>query len=541
MANLVSTSNPDDQPTLPAPPGKGRATEPAAVAGSADAGAAAEGHEKQFGDYLLLSEVARGGMGIVYRARQQGLNRVVALKMILDGRLAGADDLQRFLTEAEAAARLQHPNIVAVHEVGQVDGQYFFSMDYIDGPSLAARLAAGPLPSKVAGRYVRTVARAVHYAHGKGILHRDLKPGNILLDADDEPHITDFGLAKKLGGTSSQTRTGAIMGTPSYMAPEQAAGKTRELGPACDVYGLGAVLYELLTGRPPFGSESALDTIRHVLDRLPVPPRLLNPKVDRDLETICLKCLEKDPRRRYSSAQALADDLQRYLNGEPITARSFNVLDRLLSTLEHSQDFADFSSWSAMLLWFAAIIFVSHLVTFLLIWTDLPRELHWLSWLPRGAQFLLLAAVFCWQRRGRSLLPTNAAERQLWTIWLGYLLAYQLSVIVCREFFHRGLTIQGLRHGEDLLRYPFSAILSGLAFFVMGSGYWGRCYAFGAIFFVLAALMPLHLDWAPLEFGGLWSIVLLWIGLYLRRTGQQVKEEAARQAKREGTAAASGE
>ena len=209
--------------------------------------------ERFFGDYELLAEVARGGMGVVYRARQITLNRTVALKMILAGKLADADDVQRFRTEAEAAARLTHPNIVAVHEVGEIQGQHFFSMEFIDGSNLAQRLSGGPVPGRDAARYVRQIARAVHYAHRQGILHRDLKPSNILLDSDDEPHITDFGLAKRLGNhDSGQTRSGAILGTPSYMAPEQAQGKIRELGPACDIYSLGAILYELLTGRPPF-------------------------------------------------------------------------------------------------------------------------------------------------------------------------------------------------------------------------------------------------------------------------------------------------
>jgi serine/threonine protein kinase len=529
MSNSVSsTPDPHDLPTLPAP---ARSPEAANVTVSAAVelppAPGPEPGQREFGDYDLLAEIARGGMGVVYRARQKGLNRVVALKMILAGRLAGQDDLKRFRTEAEAAARLQHPNIVQVHEVGEVDGQYFFSMEFIEGPSLAQKLAAGLLPSRVAARYVQLIARAVHYAHGKSILHRDLKPSNILLDADDQPHITDFGLAKKLGpGACGQTQSGAVMGTPSYMSPEQASGKTRELGPGCDVYGLGAVLYELLTGRPPFRSETPLDTIRHVLDREPVPPRLLNPKVDRDLETICLKCLEKDPRHRYPSAAALAEDLEHYQNGEAIGARSFNVFERLLTTLERSQHVVDFHSWSTMLLLFAPIVLLSHLATFLLIQRELPSSLAWLHWLPRGAQFALLVAVFLWQCRGRSLLPTNAAERQLWTLWIGYMAAYEVSVIVYGMLVRRGLSIDDIPHGSELLRYPSSAVLSGLVFFVMGSNYWGRCYAIGALFFMLALVMPLRLDLAPLEFGALWSATLTFIGLHLRRIGLRVQAEA---------------
>jgi serine/threonine protein kinase len=495
---------------------------------------------QEFGDYDQLSEIARGGMGVVYRARQKGLNRIVALKMILAGRLAGPDDLKRFLTEAEAAARLQHPNIVQVHEVGKVDGQHFFCMEYIDGPTLAQRLAAGPLPSRSAARYVRTIAQAVHYAHRQGILHRDLKPSNILIDVHDEPHVTDFGLAKKLGGGSGQTLSGAVMGTPSYMAPEQAAGKIGELTPACDVYGLGAVLYECLTGKPPFRSETPVDTLLHVMDREPVPPRLLNPKVDRDLETICLKCLEKDTRHRYGSAEALAEDLDRYLNGESIAARSFNVLDRLLTTLERSQHDVDFSSWSTMLFWFAPIVFLSHLATFLLIENELPAGMGWLHWLPRGAQFLLMAGIFFYycRSRGRSVLPTNAAERQLWSLWLGYIAAYEISVFIFSELRAQGLTIPGLARAGDLLRYPTSAVLSGVVFFAMGSSYWGRCYAVGMVFFVLAALMPLHLRWSPISFGLVWAVILVVIGFRLRRLGQRLQAECAKAQERSAEKAA---
>ncbi len=485
---------------------------------------------REFGDYDLLAEIARGGMGVVYRARQRGLNRVVALKMILAGRLAHAEDLQRFLTEAEAAARLQHPNIVAVHEVGQVDGQYFFSMDFIDGPSLSERLKNGPVSGRAAARYVRTIARAVHHAHRQGILHRDLKPGNILLDAADEPHVTDFGLAKKLGADTGQTRTGAIMGTPSYMAPEQAAGRIRELGPACDIYSLGAVLYELLTGRPPFRSETPLDTVMQVLDHEPVPPRLLNPKADRDLETICLKCLEKEPRHRYPSAEALAEDLDRYLTGESISARSFNMLDRLLSTLEQSRHDVDFHTWSTMLLVFAPIVFLSHVATFLLTQSGVTDDLRWLKWMPRVVEFTLLAVLFAWHCRGRSLWPTNAAERQLWSLWLGYLAAYTVSVIVYSMLLNRGLSLYHSRRLDELIRYPTSAVLSGLVFFVMGSNYWGRCYAIGACFFGLALLMPLKLQLAPLEFGAAWGLVLTLIGLHLRRLNRRVNEEGKKKA-----------
>jgi WD40 repeat protein len=278
--------------------------------------------------YEVLGELGRGGMGVVYKARQVALNRVVALKMILAGAHAAEQDRARFRAEAEAIARLQHPGIVQVHEVGQHDGCPFFSLDYCPGGTLAERLAGKPLPPRDAAALVEALARAVHYAHDHGVVHRDLKPSNVLLAADGSPRITDFGLAKTLDAGSGHTRTGSVLGTPSYMAPEQAAGKTKELGPLVDVYALGALLYECITGRPPFQGPTPLDTIAQVLHDEPAAPRSLQPGVPRDLETVCLRCLEKEPARRYASAQALADDLRRYLDGEPVAARPAGALER---------------------------------------------------------------------------------------------------------------------------------------------------------------------------------------------------------------------
>ena len=283
---------------------------------------------RYFGDYELLLEIARGGMGVVYKAWQVNLNRVVALKMILAGQLAGPQDVQRFYTEAKAAAQLDHPGIVPVFEVGQNEGQHFFSMGFVEGKSLAARVAKGPLPPREAAELVRDVAQAVQYAHDKGVIHRDLKPGNILLDTDGRPRVTDFGLAKLTRSDSDLTSTGQILGTPSYMPPEQASGKTDQIGPAADIYALGAVLYCLLVGRPPFQAANPMDTLLQVLEQEPVPLRQLNAQIERDLETICLKCLAKSPDRRYVSALELSNDLNRFLNDQPILARPPSVWER---------------------------------------------------------------------------------------------------------------------------------------------------------------------------------------------------------------------
>jgi WD40 repeat protein len=276
---------------------------------------------QRFGDYELLEKIAEGGMGVVYRARQLSLNRLVAVKMIQPGRVGSPEMVLRFRAEAEAAASLHHPNIVAIHETGECEGQHYFSMDYIEGQNLAEAVREGPLPSARAAQLVAKIAAAVHYAHQHKILHRDLKPSNVLLDEAGEPRVTDFGLARRLGGDSSLTLTGQVFGSPRFMPPEQASGRRAAVGVHSDVYGLGAILYYLLTARPPFVGETMETTLAQVLEREPVSPRLLNASVPRDLETICLKCLEKEPARRYASAQAVADELGRFLRKEPILAR----------------------------------------------------------------------------------------------------------------------------------------------------------------------------------------------------------------------------
>jgi WD40 repeat protein/serine/threonine protein kinase/Flp pilus assembly protein TadD len=333
--------------------------------------------------YEVLCELGRGGMGVVYQARQQGLNRLVALKMILAGGHADAAELARFRIEAEAIARLQHPNVVQIHEVGEHEGRPFFALEYVAGGSLAKRLGGTPLPAEEAARLVEALARAVHVAHHQGVVHRDLKPANVLLTFSREPpasalpalaggqrlneavpKVTDFGLAKLLSGDAGQTRTGDVLGTPSYMAPEQAAGRTHDIGPAADVYALGAILYECLTGRPPFRAATVLATLEQVRSQEPVAPSRLQPSLPRDLETICLKCLQKEPGKRYAGADALADELRRFCDGVPIRARPVGATERVWRWAKRKPWIAGLSA-ALVVLSLAAIIGPSILVVFL--------------------------------------------------------------------------------------------------------------------------------------------------------------------------------
>lgn len=283
---------------------------------------------KYFGDYEILGEIARGGMGVVYKARQSRLNRIVAVKMILSGELASQESISRFFTEAQAAATLDHPGIVPVYEIGQHEGKHYFTMGYVEGQSLAQKVAQGPLDVQQAAMMTLKITEAIAYAHSHGVIHRDLKPANVLLDSHEEPKVTDFGLARKIDQDSGITHTGAVMGTPSYMPPEQAAGRTNQVGPRSDVYSLGAILYCLLTGNPPFRAATPIETMKQVLEKEPLSVHTMNSEVPKDLETICHKCLQKDPANRYDSATALALDLKRFLQGEPIEARSISFAER---------------------------------------------------------------------------------------------------------------------------------------------------------------------------------------------------------------------
>lgn len=389
-----------------------------------------------FGKYELLEEVGRGGMGVVYRARQRDLDRIVALKMILSSRLAGEDDVKRFYREARAAGSLRHAHIVGIHEVGELHGQHYFAMDFIAGKSLAAITKSGPLDPEWAAHCLASVARAVQFLHENGIVHRDLKPSNILIDSCGAAYVTDFGLAKVFG-EEDRTQTGVILGTAGYMAPEQAAGRTSAITPRSDIYGLGAILYEMLTGRPPFREDNQLNTILQVLEGEPTLPNRLNPRVPPELERICLKCLEKDPDRRYPSAAALADDLERYLRCEEIEARPAGLLDHVRRWVRRESGLA---SRLAIMGVVAIIMQTWHLLA--------GRSWHYhLNIKIAFAVWALLAIVFQWFLRRDK---TAEFARLAWAVSDPLLLTYVL--------------LNANEIGPILVGYPVLITASGLWF-----------------------------------------------------------------------------
>ncbi|MGB6045336.1 MAG: serine/threonine-protein kinase [Pirellulales bacterium] len=428
----------------------------------------------QFGDYELLEEIGRGGMGVVYKAWQSSLERTVALKMMLRGELASSDDLSRFRSEAEAAAGLNHRGIVPVYEVGQHDGHAYFSMQYIEGLDLAERLADGPMLSRDAAAILASVARAVHAAHLRGILHRDVKPSNILLDDDGEPHVTDFGLAKRISAQQSLTQTGAILGTPSFLAPEQAGGNRGEIGPATDVYGLGAVLYQMLTGRPPFQAATPLDTILLVLEQDPLPPRLLNPLADRELELIALRCLQKPIELRYGSADALANDLKAYLEGNPISARSGKFSAVMARWFRETHHVSILENWGLLWMWHAVVLLALCILTNVMHRRGFEEPAAYLVlW---GGGLAVWAPIF-WAIRRRAG-PVMFVERQVAHVWGG-------SVIASVGLF----AIEWILGLQVLTLSPVLGLINGIVFTVKAGILSGEFYIHAAVLFLTAAVM----------------------------------------------------
>ncbi|MBY0524594.1 MAG: serine/threonine protein kinase [Gemmataceae bacterium] len=402
-------------------------------------GAGAPNGELDFGNFELLGEIGRGGMGVIWKARQKDLDRIVAIKMILANHLASPVQVERFVAEAKTMAKLHHPNIVRIHETGQVAGQHYFVMEYIAGSSLAERARAGTVSPEKAARYVCTIARAVAHLHAQGIVHRDLKPSNILLDENDEPYVTDFGLVKMLGAGSQATTTGAILGTPAYMAPEQAAGQSEKVGPLSDVYSLGAILYDLVTGRPPFQETNPLDTLVQVIEGEPTRPCWVNPAIPPKLEMICLKCLEKAPEDRYASAAGVADDLERFLNGEDVEARPANpwALFRRWARREPSLVFR-----LCALLVFVCIVQVNY--------TILPL-------VSKGLHLEVLKILGLWMVA--SLACQWLVNRRVWVGWMPSIWSGVDAVLLTLL-----LRVTNTQNSPLLIGYPFLVAVSGLWF-----------------------------------------------------------------------------
>ncbi len=499
--------------------------DPHADTGCADTGSAAMGERPapsressrppSIQGYEILGELGRGGMGVVYKAKQLALGRIVALKMLHPGDEPSAESLGRFRTEAESAARLDHPHIVPIHEVGANEGRPFFTMRYVAGESLAQRLAReGPMGAREAAALLLPAARAIEYAHGRGVLHRDLKPSNILLDEAGVPLVADFGLARRIEAQSMEsrrdlTRSGAILGTPGYMAPEQASGGRGKLGPAVDVYGLGAVLYHMLTGRPPFQAASPIDTVLSVLEEDPVPPRVLNPRIDRDVEMIVLKSLQKPIELRYATAGAFADDLQAFLAGEPVAARSAGlrmVVARLLRETHHA---SVLENWGLLWMWHSLAILVLCGLTYGLQMAEVASPGPYILIWSVGASGWGLTF---WALRHRGG-PVTFVERQIAHVWGGSIAG------TCALF------IIEIAMGLPVLTLsPVLAILSGMIFVVKAAVLAGHFYVPAAASFFAALPMALYPRAAIPIFGIVTAASFFLPGLAYHRRRRRVDE-----------------
>jgi serine/threonine-protein kinase len=432
----------------------------------------------KLGDYQLQEELGRGGMGV---ARQT--------------------ERERFQAEAQAAARLDHPGIVPVYEVGEINGRPYFSMKYIRGTTLAQRLAEGPMPSREAAKLLVAVAKAIHFAHEKGVLHRDLKPSNILIDEQGQPHVTDFGLAKQISDEQSLTKTGAILGTPAYMAPEQAAGNRGQMGPQSDVYSLGVVLYHMLTGRPPFQGASPVETVLMVLEQDPVPPRMLNQHADRDLEMICLRCLQKPTDLRYATAAALARDLDAYLNDESISARSGRFAQVLAGWMRETHHAAVLENWGLLWMWHSLVLFfVCGLTNVLFLWGYREPDDRWIYFLLWTAGLGAWAAVF-WALR-RRMGPVTFVERQIAHVWAGCMISIGLL-----------FPLESWLQLDVLALAPMLGIINGMGFLIKAGMLTGAFYVQAIALFATAAAMAYFPDYAHFIFGTVAAACFFFPGL----------------------------
>jgi serine/threonine-protein kinase len=436
------------------------------------------------GEYEIQGEIGRGGMGVVYRAWQQSLQRTVALKMIPNAAFASSQDVARLRIEALAAARLQHPNIVPVYDVGEQDGQPWFSMQFVDGVTLSQRLSTGPLPPRDAVALLIPVVEAIGAAHRAGVLHRDVKPANILIARDGTPFVTDFGLAKRVshagnaasvsGDLHSLTQSGAILGTPAWMSPEQASGHTDSIDVAADIYSLGAVLFAMLTGRPPFQAASPLDTVLMVLEQDPPSIRMLNRAVDADLEMIVMKCLQKPPDLRYESTTALAADLRAWLNSEPITARSSTVLRIMTRLFRESHHAAILQNWGLLWMWHSAVVLLLCLITNAMQLNGVTQRWPFVGLWVVGLG--LWAGIF-WNLRHRAG-PITSVERQIAHIWGGSMIASSML-----------FGVETIMHRPVLEFSPCLGAIAGMVFLAKAGILSGRFYIEAALMFATSLVM----------------------------------------------------
>lgn len=436
--------------------------------------------------YVLEEELGRGGMGIVYRAYRKSDGQPVAIKMLLRGEFASPIEKQRFETEATASMKLNHPNIVPIYEYGEHKGCAYFCMKLIEGETLTQRLVRGPLSATETARLMLDVSEAIHYAHEQGILHRDLKPSNILLDENDNPYVADFGLAKQATGDPTLTRSGAILGTPAYMAPEQAAGRRGEVSSISDVYSLGAILYHMLTGRPPFQAASAVDTLLLVLEQDPVSPRVLNRRVNRDLEMITMKCLQKPQDLRYESAKSMASDFTAMLNNRAVSAREGRFGKIIVNVFRETHHASVLENWGLLWIWHSLVLLVACVGTNVMYLMGV--ETRWLYTLTWSVGFGTWGAVFWFVRRRMG--PVTFIERQVAHVWAASL------VCVFLLFPFEGFL------GLPLLRLaPVMCMVAAMTFLIKASSLSGIFYIQAAILFVTAFLMGMVPRYALILFG----------------------------------------
>lgn len=438
------------------------------------------------GNYVLQEEIGRGGMGIVYRAKTKADGTLVALKMILSGDFASEADRQRFRAEAEAAAQLDHPNIVPINEIGEHNGMPFYSMKFIEGQTLSDRLTAGPLPYRQASLMMQTISMAIQYAHDQGVLHRDIKPSNILIDEHGNPHLVDFGLAKQRSGGNTITNTGAVLGTPSYMSPEQAAGARGQICVGTDIYALGAVLYSSITGRPPFMGENPVDTVLMVIEQDPINPRVLNQRIPRDLEGIVLCCLQKPVDLRYSSAGQLSDDLEAFLGGRPVSAREGRFAQIIGQVLRETHHAGVLENWGVLWMWQGLAILIASVMTHSVYKVNEYTDRHFVSVWSLG--LVLWAVVFWWLRRRMG--PVTFVERQIAHVWAAGLMmlvfVYPIEMLI------------GLK---PLDLAPMLALIGAMIFLIKAGILSGSFYIHSIALVLCAIAMGIFPDVAMLLFG----------------------------------------